>query len=128
MNREDWQGFARGSELWSRSGIWVGPTPDRLSPLALPASYCRRSYFTLAATTHDKVSMFCIPKASLLLIGLALSPSTCRTAEEAEAERSSSADQELEAAIARQCANIDTASCQDSLWAEFEAKQDMSDG
>jgi len=71
--------------------------------------------------------MFCIPKTSLLLIGLAISPSTCRTTEEAEAERFSATVQELEAELRRRCANIEAASCQDSLWAEFESKPDLSD-
>ncbi len=73
--------------------------------------------------------MFCIPKTSLLLIGLALSPSICRTAEEAEAERLSGAVDQLEVVIERKCGDLDLPSCQDSVRVEFELDhaQDLSD-
>jgi len=61
------------------------------------------------------ISMFCIPKASILLIGLALSPSICRTAEEAEAERISGAVDQLDVVIERTCGDLDLASCKDSV-------------
>ena len=73
--------------------------------------------------------MFCIPKASLLLVGFALSPSICQTAEEAEAERVSGAVDQLEVVIERTCGDLDLASCKDSVRVEFELDhaQDLSD-
>ena len=119
MNRES--DLARDRSLRTRSDTWVGLDIDRLSPLALPTSYGRH----FSAATHYKVSMFCIPKTSLLLIGLAISPSTCRTTE--ESEDLSVASQELE--VETLCADLDTASCKDSVRVEFELQsaQDLSD-
>ena len=115
--------------MGSLSGVRVGLGVDRLSPLALPTSNSQHSYFTVSATTHDKVSMFCVPKASFLLVGLALSPGSCLTTEEADAERLSGAVDQLEVAIERQCGDLDLAACQDSARAEFESQhaQDSTD-
>ena len=73
--------------------------------------------------------MFFLPKASLLLIGLALSPSVCKTAEEAESEKLDDAIDRLEVVIERKCGNQDLASCKDSVRVDFELDhaQDLSD-
>ena len=59
--------------------------------------------------------MFFIPKTSVLLIGLALTPSICQTAEEADATV-----QELEAAIEKQAKN--RARAQEQAKATFALK------
>ena len=73
--------------------------------------------------------MFCISKTSLVVVGLALSPSICRTAEEAEEERLSGAVDQLEVVIERSCGDRDLASCQDSVGIvrELQHAQDTSD-
>ena len=64
-----------------------------------------------------------------MLIGFALSPSICKTAEEAESEKLDNAIDQLEVVIERTCGDLDLASCKDSVRVEFELDhaQDLSD-
>ena len=73
--------------------------------------------------------MFCVSKASLLLVGLALSPSICKTAEQAESEKLDDAIDQLEVVIERNCGDQNLETCKDSVEDEIEvpAAQDLSD-